>query len=201
VIDAYRRYTGLRAIPDHRHYVTLAGLQAFDNDHDELSTHSEYAQVTSAGLVPLPKRQYIGFDTNADFIAINRRVAPQATWLCEDIYDGLVRLCADGKVNPSIVFYDSMRLPHIGAIEASKLLVFLSKFQSVLFVANFIIHRQFMPAPLSNEEVFCAFTRLPSYALAIRRGWTTDRRVYRYKGSHASMATVVFWFDKPSCQC
>jgi len=196
VIDAYRQHSGLRSIPHNRHYVTLAGLQSFEDDREALSPHSEYAQVTSAGLVPLPKRQYVAFDTQAELIAVNKRVAPTATWLCEDIYAGLVRLHAEKKINPAIVFYDSMRLPQLGTVEASKLMVFLSKFRPIMFVANFIVHRQFVPSPLSNEEIFRSFARLPAYGLALRRGWSTDRRVYRYKGDHATMATVVFWLDR-----
>jgi hypothetical protein len=138
-----------------------------------------------------PRSQFYAYDLKADCISADKRVAPTGNWLNEDMYSGMVRRHAKGKLNPGIVFFDSMKMPRRGAPEMAKIMAWLSKFENLALVANFILHRRFH-TPVKPDTIFSELSQSDQYVYALERGWKTDGRAYEYQGNHASMATIVY---------
>lgn len=186
VVRLYREYFGY-ALPSHKQYWTLAGKQV--SSRCRLKPESELRQMLSTRLIS--EGQFHGVDLDPAFIRSNQRGAPKAHWYPGYFYDVLVAQYYAGVLNPGLVFFDSMRMPRAGSEELSSLLAFLSKFNSLILVANFVLHRRFRQRS-SEEELFANLVLHPQFIFALGQGWKLDKRAYRYYGSGALMSTVSF---------
>jgi len=74
-VEFFRKKTGLSFIPSGQGYLTLCGEQS-DNPHSEIN------QLVNMGFIT--KEQYYGIDKSKRVIKKNRKVHPEAHWICGD---------------------------------------------------------------------------------------------------------------------
>jgi len=186
------------SIPKDRQLVTLSGLCAEDG---KLLSGCEYDRATRSfdGRKPIisDPSQFVGIDYDPEIIKANRKVCPDAKWLCGDFYESLCILLSENNLSPLVVNADFTCMPAAGCGYLASIMNLLSFCPGpILLVGNMVLSFCHVRNTTIDEAVDSLYKE-ENFKAAMNSGWVLDDEWYWYKGTGKSggtcMASLIFF--------
>jgi len=195
VVNPYREITGRSSLPAGKQYWTMCGAHYEATDDGIQAASGEMGQIVDSGLITL--NQWRGIDRELVVIENNRKLYPEARWLCGDFKEQLAQACIRGEFNPGIINYDGVMGPKFGLAYLRSIMLLLdANVTGELFLsANFVLRSPYRK-DLSFDPMKVVSTFVDKHYM-VPDHWTIVPKFWHYrggasKGSPTRMGTFIF---------
>jgi hypothetical protein len=177
IVEQYRYRYG-HSVPKQMQYWSMAGL--CDKPGCEID------QLLQSGLITAG--QFHGVEIKRDVHERSAIAYPDANWHRGDFYRVMSRASGRGQFRPAIVNADLIQMVETGGQLISDIMMLLSDYPNVMFVANFVLGTRHHKVQ-TGDHVLAELNKQPNFQ-AFSECWNFDDSYYEYAGTGKTKVTM-----------
>jgi hypothetical protein len=186
IVGKYRQLFGYSSIPKDRQYWTLCGKCG---SNSRLDPGTELDQLLNCGFVT--KEQIYGVEINPEIFKSISTIKG-INWIHDDLVSAMTSASIQGNFNPSIIHYDSCKMPQTISHALGEILSLLisANTHEVLVICNTVIRTR--NKRLTLNEAIEVFKRDRLLSVYLNRDWKIGEP-YQYETGRIIMGSIPFF--------